>query len=180
MMKAPGDVLRDMGQAEKAEGEPAEELTPVSKVTLDVTGSRGKRYQGVFHFKCLQLGDQVQLAKLKAHYLPQGAAADPNGMLLVEQICYLEVALLDPKPDWWRPFQLYDATPVSALYTEVASYEARFHGEDPDRRGLPEVSGAEGEHDGGDPPAGDAAVGRKVQPPAQRRETLIAHSAGGG
>ena len=173
-MKTPDQLNRELDEPSSSEEE-GDKLPPITTLSIDVTDDRGKRYVGDFVFKVPQLGDQIRIGTLKAHYLPNGGNADVNAALLVEQICYLEVTI-QTKPDWWQPFQFYDAAPVSALYTEAASYEARFHGGDTHREG--DQSGAgEGANDAGGAAAeGDAVVGRKVQPPSQRREVIAAHS----
>ncbi len=177
-MKTPDELMREMDDAiSNEEQQESDELPPITKISIDVLDGRGKRYAGEFTVKVPNLGDQIRVGQLKAHYLPQGGMADPNALLLVEQICYLEVAVMK-KPDWWQPFQFYDATPVSALYTKVASYEARFHGEDAHSGELQEGAGGGDEDAGGSSTEGDAHVGRKVQPPTKRRETLLAHSQG--
>ena len=177
-MKTPDQLLKELENEEEPEKE-SDELPPIFPVSIDVTDGRGKRYTGKFTAKVPNLGDQIRMGQMKAGYLPQGGAADPNAMMLVEQICYLEVTLQKPRPSWWQPFQLYDATPVSALYSEVASYEARFHGEHPHQRANQDRSGESELDEGGAPAEGDAHVGRKIQPPAERREVVVAHVARG-
>lgn len=184
-MKSPDEVLRDMRQSEDdAEAETEEELPPITTIELDCTDDRGRQYKGSFVFKVPTLGDQIVIGKLKAQYLPDGAAADTNAALLVEQICYLEVCLQfsnkHPRPDWWKPFHFYDATPVTALYMEVMAYEARFHGGDKDSDADQGDAGT-GQEDGVGTAATDQPhVGRKVQPPAKRREVVSPDTARSG
>jgi len=173
-MENPEEISRRLDEAHadfaKTE-EAADELSPIKSIQLDVQGSR-KRWVGDFVFKVPTLADQVKIGAMKTAYLPMGSANDVSAATLVEQICYLEVTL-QKKPDWWKPMEFYDATPVSKLYEEVTRYERRFHGERKDARANGE--GLEGVEE---PTSGTSAhVGRKVQPPAERSEVLIAHGA---
>jgi len=177
----PRKALADLGEKKSEDGEQG--LAPITKIHLDVEGTRGKRYKHTFTFKVPTLGDQVKIAQLKANYLPMGAAADPNGFAIVEQVSFLTVTI-DPKslPDWWDVWNLYDATPISALYKEVTAYERRFHGGAAARdldHGGEGVAPKAGQDGGGDDSEGDASVGEEASAPAQRRKTL-ASSAGRG
>jgi len=147
-----------------------DELSPIKSIHLDTKGSRGKRWTGDFTYKVPTLADQIKIGAMKTAYLPMGSANDNTAALLVEQICYLEVTLTK-RPDWWKPMDFFDATPVSELYKEVTQYERRFHGGSEDAGA--DAEGAESV----DEPVQDAGadVGRKVQPPAKRRETLVSH-----
>jgi hypothetical protein len=165
-----------MDEDPEAEQEEDEFRSPITKIQLDVKGSRDKRYQGEFVFHVPTIGDQIRIGRLKSEYLPSGGVADPNAALLVEQCCYLAVTI-KKAPDWWDPFAMYDAVPISALYAEGTAYEATFHGASPEQGAHP--GAAEGEEDtGGSNDTGEANVGRKVRRPAQRRETLLANASG--
>lgn len=170
-MKSPEEMLREMDESRDEQA--PDQISPIKIIKLDVKGSRGKRYSGEFTFHVPNIGDQIRIGKLKAEYLPNGAMADPNAGMLVEQTCYLAVTIRKA-PKWWQPFALYDAAPISALYAEGTAYEASFHGSRPDLSGDEEASGEAGEDDGRANVAGSSTVGRKVQPPAKRRETLTA------
>jgi len=169
------DLLRERLTVSQDEDKP-DDLSPVTNIEIDVVGSRGKRYAGSFTFKVPTLGEQVTIGQMKAVYLPQGSPADQNAMLLVEQICYLEVTL-DKKrrPDWYKPMVMYDAAPIGELYRRALDYERRFHGADKVSGGDQKVASGEAGSDG----EREAPVGRKVQPPAERRETLVAVDKGG-
>jgi len=156
------------------EKEEAEDLPPITKIHIDVQGWRGRRYEGDFVFKVPTLGDQIAIGRMKAAYLPTGSPTDPNAMVLTEQICYLEVTLQKPRPDWWKPFQLYDGVPVSALYAEAVAYERRFHGEAPKAPAVPEGD-SKSDDAAGDGAGDQAPVGRKVPPSAERRTVIAAH-----
>jgi hypothetical protein len=180
-MQTPKELLKQIEQSEAAEAADRGELPPITRLTIDVEGTRGKRYRGEFTYHVPTLADQIQMGRLKSTYLPQGSAADANAAILAEQICYLAVTIQDPTPEWWNPFAMYDAAPVGALYGEALTYERKFHGTDADsadnagRAGEPET-----EQDGGSDEDGEASMGRKVQPPAKRRETIVAHAERGG
>jgi hypothetical protein len=181
-MKAPDEILQSIRSGDE-EAEATEELSPLKKFHVDVTDPRGKRYVGDFLYKVPSLGDQIMVGRLKAEYLPQGGVSDPNATALVEQICYLEVCLQFsesmPKPEWWEPFNLYHALPVSTLYAEVTRYEAKFHGADLGSEEDPKASGEEA--NGGGPAApGPTHVGRKIRPTTERREVISADPPRGG
>lgn len=184
-MQSPAEVLQQMEHEEKREAvdPPTEEVPKITRLKINVVGSRGRRYQGEFVYKVPNLGEQRDIGRLKAFYLPQGCVADPNAALIVEQVCYLQVTLKDPKPEWFPndPFELYDATPLSALYGEALKYERWFHGaneeRDEARSGDSNASSAEPT---GSETDGEPRMGRKVQPTTQRRETIVAHSSRGG
>lgn len=176
-MQTPEELLKQIEDTEKAEAQDRGELPAMTRLHIDVEGTRGKRYRGEFHYTVPTLADQIQMGRLKATYLPQGAAADANAAILAEQICYLAVTIQDPKPEWWNPFAMYDAAPIGALYGEALKYERKFHGRDEDDRGD-DAGAAESSagSDGGSEADGEATVGRKVQPPAKRRETIVSHA----
>jgi len=175
----PRKVLEEANREKKSE-DGDDGLPPITKIHLDVVGTRGKRYQHTFVYKVPNLGDQVKMAQLKANYLPLGAAADLNGFSIVEQIAYLTVTL-DPKhlPDWWDVWNLYDGTPLSALYKEVTDYERRFHGSSKaggDVRGGEELARENGSDRRGSGEADDADVVEEAPAPPQRRKTLATSS----
>jgi hypothetical protein len=175
-MKTPEELLEKIaGDADAKEAETT--LPGITKLHIDVTGTRGVRYQGDFIFRVPRMIDQVSIGRLKSEYLPQGGVADPNAAIIVEQLCYLAVTLQDPKPDWWQPSEFYDAAPLGAVYKEALNYERKFHGGDADDPEVRSGVGSDGilESDGPESPR-EAPVGRKVQPPSKRRETLVSHS----
>ena len=176
-MKTPDEMLRELERDEEKSSAEYGDLPPVTRLSIDVKGSRGKRYQGDFTYKVPDIGDQIRIGQLKNQYLPQGGAADPNALLLVEQSCYLEVTITD-KPDWFKePFRMYDATPMSTLYGRALEYERRFHGADEDGAEAQSAAGQPGsDANTGSDAADSASLGRKVQPSAERRETLVSHS----
>ncbi len=156
-----------------AAAEKGEPLPPIDFIEIDVTDKRGRRYAGRFEYHVPTLGDQMQIARIKALMLPQGAIADPAGSALVDCLGYLQVTLRFseqvPKPAWYQPEKAYSAEPYFTLYRRCLDYEAAFHGERPLNRGA---AGSDRDRDG-EPERDDrVSVGRKVQPPAQRRETL--------
>jgi hypothetical protein len=162
------DARADLMQAPEEASGP---MSPVTAIRLDAKGTN-RQWTGDFTYKVPTLADQIKIGAMKTAYLPMGSANDANAALLVEQICYLEVTL-SKKPDWWKPMEFYDATPVSELYKEVTQYERRFHGEGEDAGEDEKGSGGveEPDDDGG------SDVGRKVQPPPKRSETLVSHGA---
>lgn len=115
-------------QSAPLEAAEKEKLDAETWFEIDCTDTRGNRYRGRFHYRVPTLGQTIEIGRMKAAYLPNGAATDRTAALLVEQICYLHITLQKPTPAWWKPFELYDALPVSTLYAEAISYEARFLG----------------------------------------------------
>lgn len=179
-MKTPEELLEKFeGDAEAKEADAT--LPSITKFHVSVVGTRGVRYQGDFIYRVPRMIDQVSIGRLKSEYLPQGGMADPNAAIIVEQLCYLAVTIQDPKPDWWKPSEFYDAAPLGAVYKEALNYERKFHGGDADDSEVRSGVGSDGilESDGSDAPS-EAPMGRKVQPPSKRRETLVSHSEGSG
>ena len=175
-MKTPEELLeRIEHDAEAQEAETA--LPGITKIHVDVIGTRGVHYKGDFIYRVPRMIDQVSIGRLKSEYLPQGGIADPNAAIIVEQLCYLAVTIQDPKPDWWKPSEFYDAAPLGAVYKGALDYERRFHGGDEDDSEARSGAGSDGilESDGPESPS-EVTVGRKVQPPSKRRETLVTHS----
>ncbi len=168
--------LRQNAASDEAEQQD-EQLDPVTTIELTVQGERGRRYQGRFHYHVPNLGEQIEIGRLKAVYLPQGSVSDPNAAVLVDALCYLQVCVTFneqfPKPAWWTPMRMYDATPFLELWGRCLEYEARFHGRGEERREDAEGSGDAEGSDGG----GAVSVGRKVPPPTERRETLAGDGA---
>ncbi len=165
-------------QIEGEDDEPEEELPPLAMLTIDVKGSRGRRYAHSFKYKVPTLGEQVMIGRMKAEYLPKGGDADSNAALLIEQICYLEVTLQkEGVPAWWKPFELYDAAPVGALYGEAVKYERRFHGSAADAEPDQADASARPEDTNGAVSEDSAGVGRKVQPAAKRRKVVVSNRA---
>lgn len=153
--------------------EKADERTYLNRLypfDLDVEGENGHRWRGHFVYEVPNIGQKIRIGQLKATYLPQGAIADVNASALTEMVCYLTVTLKE-KPAWFKPIDLMDEIPLVKVYEEVLDYEHKFHGNDTinrtDGKGS-ESSQGSGEDD-------TTNVGRKVQPPNQRSETIISH-----
>lgn len=175
----PEQVLKD-SRLDDDEEEEHEQLPPTDAISIDVRDSRGKRYKGTFLFTVPDIGTQIEIGKMKAAYLPQGSAPDPNALTLVEIVCFLTATLTFneqfPKPSWWNPMKAYSAEPYTALYGRCLEYEARFHGErkEPQRD---EGDAGESEDSGGDAGRRAAGLGGEVRPPAKRPETLAGDGA---
>lgn len=172
----PEDVLRNMEQQVADKQEAQEELPPATTLQIDCKDQRGNEYKGEFYYTVPNLGARLRIGNMKLGYLPAGEPPDMTALQLVHMICYLTVSITFnekfSKPHWWEFWKLYDATPFTALYTEATLYESKFLGE---HERLGDAEGADQGEDagiGGDDPAD---VGRKVQPPAQRSETLAAN-----
>lgn len=174
-----------LDQIKRDQRDPAQEaqveLPPQTVIEIDVKDARGRRYQTKAIYRVPNLQDQIQIGQLKAVYLPNGSP-DPQVLSLVDAVCYLTVTLSFseqyPEPSWWKDrMQLYDVTPLFALYGRALDYERKFLGDSEDDRasqGDGQVSADQGGHDRD----GEAHVGRKVQAPPERSETLAAHGEG--
>lgn len=157
---------------EKLKSFSAEE--PVSdrySFTVDVTDPRGKRWYGHFVAKAPTLGEMVDIGRLKASYLPEGAVDDPSAAMINEMICRLAYCLVE-KPTWWNPVQFTDVAPLSAVYEEVTAFHRRFRGEKDPKQNR---SASEDQDRSGDTVAGQADLGRKVRPAAERSETIVSN-----
>jgi hypothetical protein len=100
-----------------------------------------QRYMGTFTVKKLTIGDLSRLgarkAQLSAGYtvgLEGGSNIDPGTAMLNEMIAHCEIALLS-KPDWFDPEKIIDPGLLSAVYEEVAGFEANFLGDEPEAEG---------------------------------------------
>lgn len=172
----PSEQLQKL-TAKTQEEEPKEDLPAQTVIELDTVDSRGKRYKGRFLFKVPTIGDQITMGLLKSGYLPQGAAADNNANLLAGVCCYLAVCLKFEqgfdKPEWYDPMNAFSFDPYSELYRRCLDYENRFHGSGKDSRKDTERSGIQEGFTRSD----SASVGRKIQAPPVRRETLAGDNA---
>ena len=154
-------------------------LPAVTVLNIDVKDARGNRYEGTFVYTVPRLNEQIKIGRMKQVYLPMGTP-DANVLQLIDMICYLAVTCAAPKgselPGWFTNMtQLYDTTAPNALYTEAFDYEGRFLGGSAESRGNAE---ADREASTGGEGRGDSVpVGRKVQPPAKRREVLTGDGA---
>ena len=175
----PAEALASVNRS-SSEPEPDEKspLPPIETFHIDETDDRGHHYEGTFVYTVPKLGAQIKIGQMKNVYLPLGTP-DVSVMQLVDMICYLAVTCAAPPgkelPAWFNSaMQLYDPLPLNVLYKEVLEYEGRF------------LSGAEGRRadEGDDRGEGQQGrddsipLGRKVQPPAERRETLAGDGAG--
>jgi hypothetical protein len=173
----PEEALR---RIEGAAEEQVEEEVPSTKVIeIDVKTDRGTRYQGKFLYHVPTIGEKIHVGRLKATYLPDGAAADPTATTLVDVVCYLTVCLTFndqyKKPKWWAPMAGYDGDPYFELYRRCLAHEAKFYGRRTEHSGDEGSAGSQGESSG----EGEVPVGRKVQPPPQRPEALAGDGARG-
>ena len=153
-----------------------EKVSPIFPFEVDYTTRDGEQLKGRFVFKVPSVGLQIEIARMKAIYLPTGAMADPNGQLLVEMISYLDVTLQE-KPSWWLPHEFYDHGVISHVYGRCLNHEAKFLGKASksrrDEESLPsEAANPETEQtDAASPVDGDVPASRK------RREVLTADNA---
>ncbi len=115
---------------------------PDRDFTLDFVDERGRRWAGDFKVKVLTIKDTIQLGLIKAR-LAGGvpiAHLDPDTALTLEVLAHLSVAIV-ARPPWAKDLMgLYDTGVVSALYEEVAKYEARFR-----RPVVKEAGGVDGD-----------------------------------
>jgi hypothetical protein len=166
-LKSPSEIKKELTQKK-----PTERLPTTTRIEVDET-IRGVRYAGTFVFKVPTLADQILIGQIKARYLPNGGKADPVSELLVEQICFLEVTLQDPKPSWWRPLEFTESDLLARVYVEAMGYANTFLGRNA-------VSGkTDGDNDigndGRDDGASEGAVGEGVPSADERPKTIISH-----
>jgi len=161
------DSLRDSLEEEKKE---KVYLNKIYAFNLDVEGENERRWQGRFIYEVPNIGEKIQIGQMKATYLPQGALADLNASALTEMVCYLSVTLKE-KPAWFKPMELMDEKPLVAVYEEVLGYEQKFHGSGT----LEQTNGEGSKSSQGSGEADTTDVGRKIQPPTKRSETIISH-----
>lgn len=120
---------------------------------LDYTDTTGKKWTGQFRNQILSILQRQQVGAMKAR-LAGGVpftSLDPYTTELNEMIAHLQISLRD-KPKWAAELsELLDDGVAEAIYEEVASHEAMFHG----RRARQKAGGANGEGGDGEP-GGDA------------------------
>jgi hypothetical protein len=110
--------------------EPRAHVGPEHSFNLDHTDDRGQRWTGAFRCHVLTIRERTQVGIVRSR-LSLGTSPlllDPSTIDLLEMQAHLAVAL-DTKPDWANDFgDLHDPSVLIAVYKEVASHEARFHG----------------------------------------------------
>lgn len=184
-MDSPDAALEQIKREQRdppAQGAEQDELPPQTVLEIDVTDTRKRRYQTKAIYRVPNLQDQIRIGQLKAVYLPNGTP-DPQVISLVDAVCYLTVTLSFneqyPEPSWWKDrMQLYDVTPLFALYGRALDYERKFLGDSEDDR-AGQGDGSVASEQGRDDRDGQAHVGRKIQAPPERSETLVSHGEGG-
>lgn len=156
-------------------GDDGDALSPLTRISLDCTDERGKRYRGEFLFKVPTLGDRISIGRAKAAALPNGSVIDPDAFILCEQIAYLQNTLQAPIPEWWKPWEMYDATPVHRLYAEATAYASRFLGK-PATNSSDAGPAAEPSDDAEGSGMADAdGAEPQVQPAPKRRTVISSH-----
>lgn len=179
-MQSPEEKLKEITGSRK-EAQEQEQVPDRYTFEIDVTDSRGKRFQGRFTTRAPTIEDMINVGRLKAAFLPEGAVDDPVSATLNHMTCHLAV-VLESKPSWWNPYKFYTSDPLVAVHREVAAYEARFlgtgqesgaeSGEDPSRDGSGQSQGSGRGVDRG------PDVERSVQAPAERSETIVSNRKG--
>ncbi len=149
----------------------SDELPAITKLAIDVTDERGKRFVGEFTYTVPTLGDQLLIGRKKALLFPAGILPGDSSGMISEMTAYLEVTLAkEGRPSWYKPTRFYGAAVLSEIYAHARAYEARFLGVGGDDDAVDAKETAEGSD-----AAGEGDVERDVQPPAERRETLVSH-----
>lgn len=178
------DEMDPQRMLKKIRGEEGEEdglLPPTHAFSINYEIEQGPRrgqlLSGRFEYTVPNAGKKIEIARLKALYLPQGSAADAEGAILVDMICYLSCTLTST-PKWWKPTQFYDNGVIAEVYKEAASYEARFLGKSTvfleDAEGVQE----EAQDTGAAGADGEGAVDGDVPSSRKRREVLTPHDSG--
>lgn len=171
-LKDPSSLKQEMS-GKSAEDE--DQLSPTTTIEVDKEVN-GRHYRGTFIFKVPTLGDMIMIGKMKTAYLPQGAAADPTAATLVEQVCYLEVCLQDPRPSWWKPLEFREADVLTHLYLEAAAYANKFLGRDANGRTTDQSHAAT--DDASDGADSEGNVEPSLQPSEQRSPVVVHDTAG--
>lgn len=109
---------------------------PASRTfTFETSDRRGRRWGGSFTTHVLTYRENIEMGvtmSALAGGVPIGSLPDETA-LLIEMISYLSIAV-DDCPKWAENLErIRDTRVVAALYEEVASYEASFHGADAER-----------------------------------------------
>lgn len=97
---------------------------------LKFVDRRGRSWTGSFKSHVLTTREKVQLGLIRAQLAGNTPfeALDPITYNLLEMVAVLSVAL-DSNPTWADDLlDLHDSGVLQAIYEEVVSYEARFHG----------------------------------------------------
>lgn len=169
-MDSPEARLKSFSESDSKESGP-KEVKDRYPFTIDVTDARGKQWRGDFVAKAPTLADMINIGRLKASYLPQGAIDDPAAAGITEMICHLAVVLVE-KPSWWKPLEFHDVAALYAVYEEVTAYERRFRGEpDSNPARVPETD----QDRPGDSLDGPPDLGRQVQSAPERSETIVSN-----
>lgn len=178
-------VSEDAAQKSRPEEE-KKRLTPETFINLDVRDSGGRPFVGKFRYHVPNLGQLIEIGKLKA-LLSAGqvlAANDRDSASLVEMMSYLEVTIdhvAPGTPSWWAESdhgsKLFDALPLKRLYEEARLYEDRFHGGDAGARRDQKIA-AKSKDDEGTGPLREDAVEQDVPRPSDRRIVLAGDGAG--
>jgi len=97
---------------------------------FDYTDARGKQWKDKFTNQILSIRQRQQVKIIKAQ-LGGGiavSALDADIWTLNEMVAHMTVSLIK-RPDWAKELtSLLDENLIEALYEEVASHEAQFHG----------------------------------------------------
>ena len=147
-------------------------LSPITTIEIDET-MNGVRYQGTFTYKVPTIGDSIMIGQMKNKYLPDGSKADQQSALLVEQICYLEITLQNPRPAWWAPLDFVEGDILAKLYSEALAYANRFLGRDKVNGSTVSVDESSGS--GGDDLGDEGDLEQDVPGANERPKTIISH-----
>ena len=169
-LKDPATVRREL-QGESVE-DPSQ-MKDTTTISVDET-IRGVNYRGTFVYKVPTLADSILIGRMKTQYLPEGSAADQTAALLVEQICYLEVTLQQPRPAWWKPLEFREGDLVALVYSEALAYANKFLGRH-EKHGTAESSDDES-GDGWDASSDEGDVGEDLSGADQRSKITLSHS----
>lgn len=170
-MQSPEEKLKQINSPK----EDREQVPDRYTFEIDIKDSRGKQYRGSFTTKAPTIADLINIGRLKASYLPEGAVDDPAAAGFNHMVCHLAVVLVS-KPTWWVPHQFYSAEPLLAVHKEVTAYETRFLG-----HGQGSRAGSEDDSGQGSGPEMDreSDLEPEVQSAPERSETIISNRKGG-
>jgi len=141
-IKSPEEVKKVLdGKTHNVEKELQEAEDPKMQREWEFTfrheDGQGRVFQGVFVNKIANFMDLSKIGAVKANFLGglPIESFDTYTLDHNEKMAHLSVSLIK-RPDWCQGdklFDLYDKGLLDALYAEVASHEATFHGRKKDQ-----------------------------------------------
>jgi hypothetical protein len=149
-VKSPEEIKNDLERKEESPEQKVEKLDDPKlkrdyEFKIDYTDGRGRRWKGPFTNRILNFDELSRVGIIKANLF--------GGMPIIsfdaytvdhnEKVSHLTVSLVS-RPDWCEGAKLTKLTDkdlLDAIYSEVASHEATFHGRGSDQEAGDSGSG---------------------------------------